>query len=160
MLIFQPHFRDKHLTEILYNCPQVIIPGTPLPAVGSGAPVHSIGKMSSTLHLIWQMPHSTMKPLYIMCICFLLIYPHGRTIIALFLYQYSVSLQWRHYDRDSISNHQPHNYLPNRLFRRRSKKTSKLRVTGLCGQGIHWWPMNSLHKGPVTRKTFPFNDIM
>ena len=33
---------------------------------------------------------------------------------------------------DSVSNHQPHNCLLNRLFRRRSKKTSKLRVTGLC----------------------------
>ena len=31
-----------------------------------------------------------------------------------------------------ISNHQPHDCLPNRLFMRRSKKTSKLRVTGLC----------------------------
>ena len=29
-------------------------------------------------------------------------------------------------------NHQPHNCLLNRLFRRRSKKTSKLRVTGFC----------------------------
>ena len=33
--------------------------------------------------------------------------------------------------RDSVSNHQPHGCLLNRLFRRRSKKTSKLRVTGL-----------------------------
>ena len=41
-------------------------------------------------------------------------------------------LQWRHNGRDSISNHQPHSGLLNRLFRRRSKKTSKLRVTGLC----------------------------
>ena len=30
------------------------------------------------------------------------------------------------------SNHWPHGCLLNRLFRRRSKKTSKLRVTGLC----------------------------
>ena len=29
-------------------------------------------------------------------------------------------------------NHQPHDCLLNRLFRRRSKETSKLRVTGLC----------------------------
>ena len=41
-------------------------------------------------------------------------------------------LQWRHNGRDSVSNHQPHDCLLNRLFRRRSKKTSKLRVTGLC----------------------------
>ena len=43
-----------------------------------------------------------------------------------------VSLQWRHNDQDGVSNHQPHGCLLNRLFRRRSKKTSKLRVTGLC----------------------------
>ena len=42
------------------------------------------------------------------------------------------SLRWRHNQRDSVSNHQPHDCLPNRLFRRGSKKTSKFRVTGLC----------------------------
>ena len=41
-------------------------------------------------------------------------------------------LQWRHNDHDGVSNHQPDGCLLNRLFRRRSKKTSKLRVTGLC----------------------------
>ena len=25
-------------------------------------------------------------------------------------------------------------------------------------RGIHWWPVNSPHKGPVTRKMFPFDD--
>ena len=44
-------------------------------------------------------------------------------------------LHWRHNGRDSISNHRPHDCLLKRLFRRRSKKTSKLRVTGLC-EGI------------------------
>ena len=42
------------------------------------------------------------------------------------------SLQWRHNDHDCVSNHQPRGCLLNRFFRRRSKKTSKLRVTGLC----------------------------
>ena len=42
------------------------------------------------------------------------------------------SLQWRHNGRDSVSNHQPHDCLLNRLFRRSSNKTSKLRVTGRC----------------------------
>ena len=42
------------------------------------------------------------------------------------------ALLWRHNGRDSVSNHQPHHCLLNRLFVRRSKKTSKLRVTGLC----------------------------
>ena len=26
-------------------------------------------------------------------------------------------------------------------------------------RGIHWWPVNSPHKGPVTRKMFPFGDV-
>ena len=43
-----------------------------------------------------------------------------------------LSLQWRHSGRDGVLNHQPHQCLHNRLFGRRSKKTSKLRVTGLC----------------------------
>ena len=42
------------------------------------------------------------------------------------------TLQWRHNGSDSVSNHHPHDCLLNRLFRRRSKKTTKLRVTGLC----------------------------
>ena len=41
-------------------------------------------------------------------------------------------LRWRHNGRNSVPNHQPHHCLLNLLFRRRSKKTSKLRVTGLC----------------------------
>ena len=69
------------------------------------------------------------------------------------------SLHWRHNDHDGVSNHQPHGCLLNRLFRRRSKKTSKLRVTGLCA-GNSPGPVNSPYKGPVTRKMFPFDDVI
>ena len=68
-------------------------------------------------------------------------------------------IQWRHNDHDGVSNHQPHGCLLNRLFRRRSKKTSKLRVTGLCA-GNSPGPVNSPHKGPVTRKMSPFDDVI
>ena len=61
--------------------------------------------------------------------------------------------QWRHNGSDGVPNHQPHNGLLNRLFRIRSKKTSKLRVT--CR-----WSVNSPHKWPVTRKMFPFDDVI
>ena len=69
------------------------------------------------------------------------------------------TLRWRQNGRDSVSNHQPQDCLFNRLFRRRSKKTSKLRVTGLC-VGNSPGPVNSPHKGPVTRKMFPFDDVI
>ena len=68
-------------------------------------------------------------------------------------------LLWRHNGRGSVSNHQPHDYLLNRLFRRRSKKTSKLRVTGLCAgnsPGTGEFPA----QWPVTRKMFPFDDVI
>ena len=71
----------------------------------------------------------------------------------------SITLQWRRNGRDSVSNHQPHDCLLNRLFRRRSKKTSKLRVTGLCA-GNSPGPVNYRHKWPVTRKKFSFDDVI
>ena len=42
------------------------------------------------------------------------------------------SIMWRHNERDGASNHQRIDCLLNRLFRRRSKKTSKFRVAGPC----------------------------
>ena len=44
----------------------------------------------------------------------------------------SLPLQWCNNGRDNVLNHQPHDCLPNRLFRRRSTKTSKLFVIGFC----------------------------
>ena len=42
------------------------------------------------------------------------------------------TFQWRHNERDGVSNHQCLDCLLKRLFRRKSKKSSKLRGTGLC----------------------------
>ena len=70
-----------------------------------------------------------------------------------------IALQWRHNEHDGVSKYQPHDCLFNRLFRRRSKKTSKFRVTGLC-EG------NSPVTGefPAQRASnaekFPFDDVI
>ena len=53
--------------------------------------------------------------------------------ILIWLRDLHLSLQWRHNERNGVSNHQPRACLLNRLFTRRSKETSKLCVTGLCG---------------------------
>ena len=68
-------------------------------------------------------------------------------------------LQWPHNGRDSVSKHRPYDCLLNRLFIRRSKKTSKLRVTGLCARNSPG-PVNSPLKGSVTRKMVPFDDVI
>ena len=42
------------------------------------------------------------------------------------------TLPWRHNERGSVSNHQPRDCSINCFFRRRSTKTPKLHITGLC----------------------------
>ena len=79
----------------------------------------------------------------------------------------AITLRWRHNDRDGVSNHQPYDYLLNRLFRHRSKKTSKLHVTGLCARNSPvtgefpaqkasnaenvsiWWRHHACHPTPL-----------
>ena len=67
------------------------------------------------------------------------------------------SLHWRHNEHDGVWNHQPYDCLLNCLFRGRTKKTSKLRVTGFCVVNS---PVNSAQEGPVRRKMFPFDDVI
>ena len=61
----------------------------------------------------------------------------------------AIPLQWRPNGCDGVSNYLRLDCLLSRLFRRRSKKTSKLR-----------WLVNSQHKRPIMRKLFPFEDVM
>ena len=60
-------------------------------------------------------------------------------------------LQWCHNEHDGVPNHKPLVCLLNCLY---SKKTLAL------VKGIHRWPVDSPHKGPVTQKMIPFDDIM
>ena len=65
---------------------------------------------------------------------------------------FSLALPWRHNGLDSVSNHQPHHCLLSRLFGRRSKKTSKLRVTGLCA-----WNSPGTGEFPAQRASYAEN---
>ena len=82
------------------------------------------------------------------------------------LFSWSLGLEWndhtptaRHNGRDSVSNHQPQHCLLDRLFRRRSKKTSKLRVTGVCvgnSPGTGEFPAQMASNAEM----FPFDDVV
>ena len=68
------------------------------------------------------------------------------------------TLQWRYNERDGASDHRRLDCLLNRLFKCRSTKTSKLRVTGLC-EG------NSPVTGDFPARTvsnadIPFDDVI
>ena len=76
-------------------------------------------------------------------------------------YQLAVlpTLQWRHNERDGISNHHPHGCLLNFIQcadQRKHQSSASLAFV----RGIHRWPVNSPHKGPVTQKMFPFDDVI
>ena len=70
------------------------------------------------------------------------------------------SLPWRHNERDGVSNHQPLDYLLNRLFKAQIKEKNQSFASLAFVRGIHRWPVNSPHKGPVTRKMFPLDDVI
>ena len=63
------------------------------------------------------------------------------------------------YGRDGVSSHLCIDCSLNRLFRRRSKNTSKLRIMPSV-RGIHLWSVVSPDKGPVTRIMLPCDDII
>ena len=67
-------------------------------------------------------------------------------------------LQWRRNERHGVSNQLRPLCLFNCWFRRRSKKTSKLRVTGLC-EGNSAVTGEFPHKRSVKQKMFSFDDV-
>ena len=76
-----------------------------------------------------------------------------------FLHNLVMPLEWRHNERNGVSNHQPYNCLLDRFSRHRSKKTSKLRVTGLCAGNS---PVTGEYpaQGANNAGMFPFDDVI
>ena len=70
-----------------------------------------------------------------------------------------MTLLWRHNGGECVSNHQPHDYFLNRVFRRRSKETSKLRVTGLCAGNSPGTGEFPAQRASYAEK-FPFDDVI
>ena len=68
-------------------------------------------------------------------------------------------LQWLHNGCDGVSNHRRFTCLLNRLAgadQRIHQSSGSLAFV----RGIHRWPVNYPPKGPVTRKMFPFDDVI
>ena len=68
---------------------------------------------------------------------------------------YCCTLQWRHYELDGVSNHQPHD-----CYSRADQRKHQSSASLVFVWGIHRSPVNSPHEWPVTRKTFPFDDVI
>ena len=69
------------------------------------------------------------------------------------------SLQWRHNERDGVSNHQPHDCF-SRVYPGADQRQHQSCVSLALVRGIHRWPVNSPHKWPASRNMFPFDDVI
>ena len=67
-----------------------------------------------------------------------------------------ITLRWRHNGCDNVSNHQPRECLLRRAHQRKHQSSASLAFV----RGSHRRPVNSPHKWPVTRKMFPFDDVI
>ena len=71
----------------------------------------------------------------------------------------NISLLWRHNERDGVSNHRRlvvYSTVCSDADQRKHQSSASLAFV----RGIHRWPVNSPHKGPVTRKMFLFDDVI
>ena len=70
-----------------------------------------------------------------------------------------LALPWRHNGHDSVSNHQRYDCLLNRLSDADQRKHQSPASLAFVRE-IHRGPVNFPHKWPVTRKMFPFDDVI
>ena len=98
------------------------------PSDGIGIPIINRRRSSDRLRFIMGIPSPVQRRL------FLVNRGQGASVkvTRCWLVAVRTPLEWRHNEGDGVSNHQPHDCLLKRLFRCRSKKTSKLCVTGFC----------------------------
>ena len=69
------------------------------------------------------------------------------------------SLHWRHHGHNSVSNHQPHDFYST-VYSDTDQRKYQSSASLAFVRGIHRRPVNSPHKWPVTRKMFPFDDVI
>ena len=67
-------------------------------------------------------------------------------------------LQWRHNERDGVSNYQARDFYST-VYSGTDERKHQSSVSLTFVRGIHRWLVNSPHKWPITRKMFPFDDV-
>ena len=64
------------------------------------------------------------------------------------------TLQWRHNQISSLTS------VNSTVYSGADQRKYQCSASLAFVKGIHQWLVNSLHKGPVTRKMFPFYDVI
>ena len=120
----------------------------------------SLFKLIANQELVYQSHHILLIIQTTLLITLLVVLERkNNNTCRVFILQIGTSLQWHDNEHHGVSNHRLLDGLLNRLFRRTSKKTSKLHVTGLC-EGNSSVTGNSPHKGQVTRNMISFDNVI
>ena len=80
-------------------------------------------------------------------------------VIGCILPCFQKSLQWRYNERDGVSNHRRPDCYSTVWSGAEQKKTSSSASLAFV-RGIHRWPVNSPHRGPIRWKMLPFDDVI
>ena len=72
----------------------------------------------------------------------------------------SFSLHWPNNKHNGVLNRQPSDCLLNSFIQDADQRKHQSSAALVFVRGIHRWPVNSPHKGPVTRKMFSFDDVI
>ena len=67
------------------------------------------------------------------------------------------SLQWRHNERDGISFA---SIVCSTVCSSADQRKHQISASLALERGIHQWPVDSPHEGPVTQKMFPIDDVI
>ena len=126
---------------------------------------HTIAMRVYFLVMMWlvftntikKMPHSSPGALNMVSILHSKSYLCHSCVVLNMFHTGLYPLQWCHNGHDSISNHQPHDStVHSGADQRKHQSSPSLAFV----RGIHGRLVNSPHKGPVTWKMFPFDDII
>ena len=103
---------------------------------------------------IWWRHHVCTRYRYALYCCYYIMSSTWINVIhsSIFsdLFGWPKSLRWRHNGHDGVPNHQP-SLFTQPFIQAQTKENIK---------APRHWPVNSTHKGPVTRKIFPFDDVI
>ena len=85
---------------------------------------------------------------------------HREFIISTSGIHQNIILHRRHNERDGVSSHQPHDCLLKRYNTGADQRKQQSSASLAFVREIHRWPVDSPHKGPIMRETFPFDDVI
>ena len=90
-----------------------------------------------------------------------------RRLDSILVRSLSISSQWRHNWLDNVSDHQPNDSVSDRqpndyssVHLGADQRKHQSSASQAFVRGIHRGPVNSPHKEPVTRKMFPFDEVI